>query len=225
MNNIVTTALNALVFALFATAGLADENCDAACQAAHNAQDPLAPVRTLLTDNTIGYGPTNSDTTYNYQLQPVYTITGDNANFILRGILPCVSVPDGFGGKNNGLGDIILQGFYVPGGQEGFKFGFGPQVSLKTHSNSALGGPGNGIGAVAVGFGLAGDLSYGAIVAHLWGENDFSVTTINPIVFYNMYLFSGSYIGYSNTISYNWNGASGNQWRAPISLTLGKTCC
>ena len=217
------------VFAAIATILLisapanAQDNCDAACQAARNAQDPLAPVTALITDNTIGYGPTGADTTYNYQLQPVYSIKGERANVILRGVLPYVRLPNGTGGTNSGLGDIILQGFYVPNGQEGFKFGFGPQVSLKTRSNAALGGPGYGIGGVVVGFGIAGNLSYGGIVGHLWGGNGFSATTINPIVFYNMDLFGGSYVGYSNTIAYNWKATSGNKWTAPIGLTFGKT--
>ena len=41
---------------------LAQDDCDAACQAARNAQDPLAPVTALFSDNTIGYGPNDEDT-------------------------------------------------------------------------------------------------------------------------------------------------------------------
>ncbi len=201
----------------------AQGDCDAACQAVRNAQDPLAPVNAVITDNTIGYGPTSADTSYSYQLQPVYSIEGGRGNVILRGVLPFVRQPNGLGGTTNGLGDIVLQGFYVPNGQTGFKFGFGPQVSLKTRSNAALAGPGNGIGFAVVGFGFAGDISYGGILGQLWGDDNFSATTINPIVFYNMDLFGGSYVGYANTMSYNWKGNSGNKWTVPVGLTFGKT--
>ncbi|WP_299425907.1 hypothetical protein [uncultured Shimia sp.] len=118
---------------IFATQVVAQDHCDAACQAARKAQDPLAPVTGLLTDNTIGYGPTNVDTTYNYQLQPVHTFKGENANLILRGLIPCIGVPDGSGGTNYGLSDTVLQAFYVPEVEPGsFKLGYGAQVSLDT---------------------------------------------------------------------------------------------
>lgn len=221
MNKLLMMASLAAVMA--SSPSHAEDDCDAACQAARNAQDPLAPVTALLTDNTIGYGPTDADKTYNYQLQPVHTIKGDAANIILRGVIPFQRNPLAMGGFESGLGDILLQGFYVPNNQDGFKIGFGPQFSLRTRSDPALAGLGNGAGAAVVGFGFAGDLSFGGILGHMWGENSTSVSTINPIVFYNMDLFGGSYIGYSNTISYNWKATSGNNWTTPLGLTLGKT--
>ncbi len=196
-------------------------DCDEACQAARKAQDPLAPVRALLTDNTIGFGPNSDSTTYNYQLQPVYTFEGDRANVILRGLIPYIGVPDGSGGTDFGLSDTILQVFYVPEVEPGtFKLGYGAQASFAT-AKSGFEGPGNGAGLAIVGFGFAGDLSYGGVLGHLWGEGDFSVTTIQPIAFYNLADFlGGSYIGFSNTLSYNWDTGD---WIVPIGATFGKT--
>lgn len=201
--------------------GAAQEDCDAACQAARKAQDPLAPVTALLTDNTISYGPNSNSTSYNYQLQPVYTFEGDQANVILRGLIPYIGVPDGAGGTDYGFSDTILQVFYVPEVEPGaFKLGYGAQISFDT-AETGFGGPGNGAGIALVGFGFAGDLSYGGVLGHLWGENSFSVTTIQPIAFYNLETFlGGSYIGYSNTLSYNWDT---EDWTIPIGATFGKT--
>ncbi|MDJ0858490.1 MAG: hypothetical protein QNI90_15025 [Dinoroseobacter sp.] len=190
-----------------------------------------------MTDNTIGFGPNSDSTTYNLQLQPVYSFEGDTANVILRGLIPYVGLPGGVSGDGSGLpvfpqagsdagtsfgfSDTIIQAFYVPEAEPGsFKLGYGVQASLDT-AESGYEGPGFGAGLALVGFGFAGDLAYGGVVGHLWGEDDFSLTTIQPIVFYNLENFlGGSYVGYSNTISYNWDA---DEWVVPIGATFGKT--
>ncbi|TCL00350.1 hypothetical protein BXY66_2991 [Shimia isoporae] len=197
---------------LSASMASADDGCDDACQAARNAQDPLAPVTAIMTDNTA----TESGT--QFQLQPVHTIKGDNGNLILRGVVPLQF------GKDAGVGDVVLQAFYVPGNQTGFKFGFGPQISLKTRTHESIAGLGNAIGAAAVGFGFAGNWSYGGIVSHMVNEQNTSVTSFQPIVFYNLPSAEGVYVGYNNTISYTDNGpAATNGWNVPVGVSIGKT--
>ena len=220
-SSIARSLLSTLVLYCMAILALAQEDCDEACQAARKAQDPLAPINALLTDNTIGFGPNSDNRTYNYQLQPVYTFEGDSANVILRGLLPYVGVPDGTGGTDYGYSDTVVQGFYVPEVDPGvFKLGYGVQVSLDT-AKDGFGGPGNGAGVAMVGFTFAGNLAYGGVVGHLWGEGDFSVTTLQPIAFYNLEEFlGGSYVGYSNTWSYDWDS---DDWVVPIGATFGKT--
>jgi hypothetical protein len=179
----------------------------------------------LKTDNTFTYGD-DSKPRYEFQAQPVYSInTDDGYNLVLRGILPITGAPSTSPAGTNytwGLGDLIVQSFFVPETDSPIKFGIGPQVSMETRTDSLLAGPGWGGGVSAVAFGFAGDLAYGGIAGHHWG-NKFSVSTIQPIVFYNMELFDGSYIGYSNSITYNWNATSNNGLLAPVGLTFGKT--
>ena len=208
------------------------DDCDEACQAIRKAQDPLADVRAIMTDNTIAVGTARDNTSYNFQVQPVYSIgLEDDNNLILRGIIPVLGVYDGtyfpwlgptpIGGSYNwGISDIMMQAFYVPAVDGGIKFGFGPQVSLKTRTDSVLAGPGWGAGAAVVAFGFAGDLSYGGILGHHWGEDSFSLTTVQPILMYNMDLFGGSYIGYNNSITYDWQN---DQFTVPVGLVFGKT--
>lgn len=196
----------------------AEEFCDEACMAARKAQDPLAPIKAILTDNSINYDA-NGVARQEYQLQPVYSIEGDKANFIFRGIIPTVKPRGG----SYGLGDTMIQAFYVPNNYSGgFRMGYGLQANLDTartaaHSN----GIGNGLGAAVVGFGFNGNFSYGGVAGHIWGENA-SVTTLQPILFYNMPDFlGGTYVGYSNTWAYNWNA---NQWASiPVGGVFGKT--
>lgn len=229
--------LMSAVCVLSATAADAQEaGCDDQCQALRKAQDPLADVRAIMTDNTIAFGTADDDTSYGFQIQPVYSIPTDQGfNFIARGILPIVGAPKGAdlpplgpdpvggSGTNWGLSDAFLQGFFVPQTDGELKFGLGPQVSLRTRTDEAIGGPGWGAGAAAVVFGFAGDLSYGGIIGHHWGQDGFNLTTVQPIAMYNLELFGGSYIGYNNSITYDWSAKAGNRWQVPLGLTAGKT--
>lgn len=212
-----------------------DADCDEQCQALRNAQDPLADVRAIMTDNTIAFGTADDETSYNFQIQPVYSIPTDwGFNLIARGIVPIVGAPEGAGlpplgseqvggsGTNWGLSDIFLQSFVVPHNQGSLKFGFGPQLSLRSRTDEALSGPGWGAGAAGVAFGFAGDLSYGAVLGHHWGQDGFNLTTIQPIVMYNLELLGGSYVGYNNSITYDWD-ADSDPWQVPLGLTAGKT--
>lgn len=230
-------ALAALCLSVFTFGAAFAEDCDEACQAARKAQNPLADVRAILTDNTIAFGTADEQTSYGFQIQPVYSIPTDMGfNFIARGIVPITGVhqgasfpklgPDKIGGNGYswGLSDIMLQGFFVPQLENSpIKFGFGPQVSLRTRTDEAVGGPGWGGGLAAVAFGFAGDVSYGGIVGHHWGEDNFNLSTIQPIVMYNTDFLGGSYVGYNNSITYNWTANAGDRWQVPVGLTVGKT--
>lgn len=228
--------LAGLTLLVSASPGAAQDDCDEACQAARKAQDPLADVRAVMTDNTISFGTADDQTSYGFQVQPVYSIPTDKGyNFIARGIVPIVGAwenaglpplgPDPVGGSGItwGISDIMAQGFFVPETDGDIKFGFGPQVSLRTRTDPAVGGPGWGAGIAAVFFGFAGDLSYGALFGHHWGQDNFNLTTLQPIAMYNTDLLGGSYIGYNNSVTYSWTAKSGDRWQVPLGLTFGKT--
>lgn len=216
--------LAALWVGLISSPVWADGDCDAACQAARKAQDPLAPVSAIFTDNTFTFDDNGGNGTSNYQIQPVYSVDfGDTGHLILRGVFNYNSVPSG-GSDISGFSDSILQAFWVPNAKIGnMSYGFGPQVAIDTAEDPDLRGLGNGLGLAAVAFGFAGNLSYGGILGHIWGENNVDVTTIQPIVLYNTDFLGGSYFGYNNSIVYNWGAASGSRWTIPIGLTAGKT--
>lgn len=213
-----------LALATFGSVVWADDSCDAACQAARKAQDPLAPITAVFTDNTFTYDSSGGNGTANYQVQPVHSVDfGDAGHLILRGVFNYNNQPSP-GGDISGFSDTILQAFWVPNAKIGpMSFGFGPQVSIDTAENPTLGGLGNGLGLAAVAFGFAGDLSYGGILGHIRGENKVDVTTLQPIVFYNTSFLGGSYFGYNNSILYNWGAPSGSRWTVPLGLTVGKT--
>ena len=211
---------------------------DAEAEAMRKAQDPLADVRAVMTDNTIGYESETGQSLYNFQVQPVYSIpTKHGFNVIARGIIPIVGMPVGSGpvglpdqysgggtsGMAWGLSDIMAQAFFVPETKGSLKFGFGPQVSLRTRTDEAVGGPGWGGGAAACVFGFAGPVSYGGIVSQHWGEDDYTRTSLQPIIFYNTDFLGGSYVGYNNSIVYDWEAPADDEWLVPAGLTVGKT--
>lgn len=215
----------------------ADIQSSSTDEALRKAQDPLANVTAIMTDNTISLGTSDDHTAYNFQFQPVYSIpTNQKFNMIARAIIPVMAVPKGAvlpqlsanpistNGTTWGVSDSYLQLFFVPKTKSDIKFGFGPQVSVRTRTDDAVAGPGWGIGIAGVVFGFSGSLSYGAILGHHEGEDHFQVTTLQPIVFYSTDLLGkGSYIGYNNALLYDWSAPSSNAWQVPVGLTAGRT--
>ena len=225
---------------VFASTALAQDSLE---DLARKAQDPLADITAIMTDNTIGFnqGP-GDDTGYGFQLQPVKSFdTPYGFRLIPRAIIPIVGAPNGsdfiflgdLGGPAAavptnttttwGLSDTMVQMFVAPETDSSVKFGIGPQVSLSTHTDSKLKGPGWGAGVAAVVFGGVGNLSLGSVVGQHWGsDGNFSTLTIQPIVLYNFEQLPGVYLGYNNTISANWKQSGKNVWTVPLGLTVGK---
>ena len=205
--------------------------------AARKAADPLGDVKALMTDNTIAFGAVESedDTTFGFQLQPVYAIPTEKLNMILRAVVPIIGVEPGvvvppIGGEPRpeddsmwGLSDTMVQYFFSPKSEGSTKWGIGPQVSLKTHTSDRTAGPGWGGGLAGVVFGGGGNWSIGAILMQHWGD-DFNIATLQPIILYMIPAMPGAYIGYNNSMTYNWDVEdSSNAFTMPLGLTFGKT--
>ncbi len=204
-------------------------------------QDPLASIRMLATDNTIGFnsGEDDGDTNYNFQLQPVYALDrpeGAKTNMIARAVIPIIGIEPGAeqppiipgpapdSGSQWGLSDTNLQFFISPKSDSAWKWGAGPQVSIPTHTNDRLQGPGWGVGLAGI---LVGDfteqISFAGIAVHHIGEDDFEVTGTHLMLYYNFKSVPGMSLSYNNMISYNWDADSGEEWNVPIGATLGRT--
>ena len=210
---------------------------DAMREMARKAQDPLGSVRALMTDNTIAMnGGPDDDTSYSFQIQPVYAIENPTGfNMIARGILPVIGLepgvvwppigPEPTPDKDSrwGLGDTVLQFFLSPKGGGNWKWGAGPQVSLPTHTGDRQAGPGWGAGLAGVIFGSVGNWAIGGIAMQHWGEERYSVGTLQIIGLYNFDSLPGTYLGYNNSITYNWEGSSGDKLTLPLGATVGRT--
>jgi len=222
---------------LWASAAASAQGNDALAEMARKAQDPLGDVQALMTDNTIAFdGGPNDDTSYSFQLQPVYAIPNDTGwNMITRAIVPIQGFEPGVvippigpeprpeQGDRWGIGDSILQYFFAPKSNASVKWGIGPQVSLRTHTSSRQAGPGWGGGLAGVLFGSINDWALGAIVMQHWGEDSFSVGTLQVTALYNFPNAPGAYIGYNNAITINWDASSGDKVTLPLGVTAGRT--
>ena len=69
---------------IFTVSNAQAQDEDSLAEFARKAQDPLGDVKALMTDNTIGFdGGPNEDTSYSFQLQPVYSLdTSGNWNML-----------------------------------------------------------------------------------------------------------------------------------------------
>jgi len=221
------------------TASVSAQSDDAVAEMARKAQDPLGDVKAIMSDNTIAFdgGEDGDDTSYGFQIQPVYAIKNDTSfNMIARAVIPIVGVdpgvvlpplgPDPVPDEDDqwGLSDSIVQYFFSPKGDGAVKWGVGPQVSLKTRTSGQQAGPGWGAGLAGVIFGGVGNWALGAIAMQHWGEeDDFNRATLQGIITYNFETMPGAYLGYNNAITYNWEGDSGQKLTVPLGLTLGRT--
>ena len=214
---------------------------DAAAEMSKKLQNPLANIKAIMTDNTIGFNTgTTNDTSYNFQIQPVYAIDFEKQGFtfIPRGVIPIIGIEPGtdlpiletsgppFGtGSTWGLGDSIFQGFFAPHIDSAVKWGLGPQISLPTATNSRLEGPGWGAGLSGVITGsISENISFAGIVGNHWGfDGNFSVMSVQPMVFYNIEAVPGMSIAYNATIAADWNARSSNRWTVPLGFSLGRT--
>lgn len=216
---------------------------DASAEMAKKLQNPLANMKAIMTDNTIGFdsGITN-DTSYGFQLQPVYAIDipEKGFTFIPRAVIPIVGLEPGTktpitGEDGNpipsgtqsiwGLGDSFMQFFFAPQTDSEWKWGVGPQVSVPTRTDSDLRGPDWGAGfAFIVTKSLTENLGFSGIVGNHWSfDGKFSAASIQPVLMYNITRIPGAYFGYNAVISADWKADSDNTWTVPLGLTVGRT--
>ena len=80
---------------LVTTTSVSAQNDDAVAEMARKAQDPLGDVKAIMSDNTVAFdgGEDGDDTSYAFQIQPVYAIKNDTSfNMSARAVIPIVCV-------------------------------------------------------------------------------------------------------------------------------------
>ena len=214
-------------------------HADAAAEMARKLQNPLANIKAMMTDNTIGFD-TGKDggTSYSFQLQPLYAIDIPEQGFTLlpRGVIPILGLEPGtdlpvIGDPSSntsskwGLGDSMLQLFIAPHLESEWKWGLGPMFSIPTHTDDAFKGADWGAGAAAILVGnITPDLSFAGIIGNVWGDSgNFNTLTLQPMFYYNIASMPGTSIAYNAVISADWEASNDNRWTVPIGFTYSKT--
>jgi hypothetical protein len=218
------------------TAANAQDDADEAAAMARTLQDPLAYISAIMTDNDIYIGTGDGQATTVLQIQPVYSLNYDSLSVIPRAVIPVIGLapeakipPIGEPAPSGestlwGLGDTAVQAFIAPKTESAWKWGVGPQVSLRTHTRSSHAGAGwgGGLAGVLVG-GFGENVSVAVIGGHMWGQDGFSTTLLQPNVYYNFPSIPGMAIAYNAAITYDHNISSGDKLQLPLGATLSKT--
>ena len=243
MTRLAALIFGALLLAPSASASRGSEEGESANSAADMArllQNPLANIRALMTDNSVGFDTgTDGGTSYGFQIQPVYAVDLPEwgFTFLPRAVIPIVGLEPGTDvppvgtptppGSDRlwGLSDSVVQLFFAPHTEHSWKWGIGPQFSFATHTNPGLKGPNWGAGVTGVITGGIGEsLSIAAIVGNIWSfDGDFNSFVLHPMIYYNIAAVPGLAIAYNAPISADWKEASRNRWTVPLGLSLSKT--
>lgn len=160
------------------------------------------------------------------KVQPVIPFVGEHGKFILRPILPLVS--NEFPQDRSGVGDLFVQGYYIPHTTRSTEFGFGPAALLDTASHDGLGSGKWSLGPAFVMIHKTADKKWtmGALANHVWSlagdddREDVSTTNIQP--FFTRNLSAGWSVSFTSETSYNWKANSGNAWTVPLGGTVSK---
>jgi hypothetical protein len=215
----------ALILTCWTLSGVA--LADNAAELAKKIQDPLTDLAALQVDFHAKFNVGENDkTSYSAIFQPLYTIDAGKYNLVTRQLIPVLGVPTVTNiesDHNWGLGDIVSSVFISPKSESDLKWGVGPQLSFETRSKDELGGAGWGGGVTSVLVGASGPWSFATFLSHLWGfEDDYSTTTFQPLVFYNIEAMPGLMVSYQGEVTYNWKADNDDRLNLPLGLQIGK---
>lgn len=214
---------------------LASDKEDRAAEMARQLQDPLAGISAIMTENRFAFRKDQAQTNYQFDIEPILAIDFPERGFTLipRAVIPVIgaapwnnasALPSG----NDiawGISDVLTQLFIAPKVTGAWEWGLGGQISLDTHTDDAAAGPGWGCGPSAILVGnFTEQLSFAGILGHLWSfESGFSVTSLQPMLFYNLSSIPGAYVAYEGTISADWQSDSDDMFTIPLGFVAGKT--
>ncbi len=206
---------------------------------AKKTQNPVSDLISLPFQNNMTFNTGPRDKIQNVlNIQPVYpTSLNDNWNLITRTIVPVVSQPGFFRGRDSsdgietgrdrtdGLGDTIFTGFFSPKNLGKIIWGAGPVLLLPTATDSTLGADKWGIGPSAVALRMSGKWVYGSHFSHMWsfaGSGDTNVNMSSCQYFINYNIANGWYLASSPIITANWEAESDSIWTVPVGGGFGK---
>ena len=188
--------------------------------------NPIANLISVPIQNNLNmnYGPYDRNLNI-LNIQPVIPFA--NGKFILRTIIPIVSIPD-FASESDmettGLGDFVITGFFVPE-SKGLIWGFGPVIELPI-GGSSRGNEKWSAGPSALALTQKGDWTFGVLANNTWsfaGNSDRAdVNRMLLNVFLVKQLGDGWYVNSVPIITADWTADSGDQWTVPLGLGAGR---
>jgi hypothetical protein len=171
-------------------------------------------------------GPTKKGERTLLNFQPVVPITlNDKWNVISRTIVPVMKLDDVPPGNNtDGLGDVLQSFFFSPKApSDGWIWGVGPALSLRTASNDLLGAEKWSAGPTAVVLRQENGWTYGMLANHLWsyaGNGDATnvdATYMQPFLSYTTAMHTSFTVNAEST--YDWEA---NDWSVPYNFMVSQ---
>lgn len=167
-------------------------------------------------------GPTEDGERYLLNIQPVIPVhINAEWNVISRTILPVIKLEDvPPGNDTDGIGDVTQSFFVSPTALvDGWTWGVGPALSLRTATDDLLGTEKWSAGPTAVALKQEHGWTYGALVNHLWSyagngeDTDVDATFLQPFLVYTTATFTS--FGANTESTYDWQG---NDWSVPVNI-------
>ncbi len=213
----------------FGAAALADTTSAAANETAEIAKQLNNPIAALISvpfqlNYAKDLGPTKEGESYVLNVQPVIPIhLNADWNLISRTIVPVIQLEDvPPGNDESGVGDVLQSLFFSPSALvDGWTWGVGPALSLRTATDDLLGAEKWSAGPTAVALKQEHGWTYGMLANHLWSyagngdDADVDATFLQPFLVYTTATHTSFALNTEST--YNWES---NDWSVPINLAV-----
>jgi hypothetical protein len=213
----------------FGAAAMAAETpaeADEAAEIAKKLNNPIADLTSvpLQFNYAKDLGPTKEGEGYVLNIQPVIPIhLNADWNLISRTIVPLIKLEDvPPGNDESGVGDVLQSLFFSPKALvDGWTWGVGPALSLRTATDDLLGAEKWSAGPTAVALKQEHGWTYGMLANHLWSyagngdDADVDATFLQPFLVYTTATHTSFALNTEST--YNWES---NDWSVPINLMV-----
>lgn len=169
-------------------------------------------------------GPTEEGERYILNIQPVIPFhINDDWNVISRTIVPLVKLEDvPPGNSEDGVGDVLQSLFFSPRALvDGWTWGVGPALSLRTATDDLLGAEKWSAGPTAVALKQEHGWTFGMLANHLWSyagngdATDVDATYMQPFLGYTTSKYTTFMLNSEST--YDWEG---NDWSVPVNFMV-----
>ncbi|MEZ5501931.1 MAG: transporter [Halioglobus sp.] len=226
--NAAVARLSIVMGLLYGGCGISALAADSEADIAKQLNNPIADLISVPFQGNYDkdIGPTRQGERYLLNIQPVIPFhISEDWNLISRTILPVTRLEDVPPGNNEqGIGDITQSLFFSPRAlQDGWTWGAGPALLLRTTTDELLGSEKWAAGPTAVALKQEHGWTYGALVNHLWSyagngqATDVDATYLQPFFGYTTAMHTSYFINTEST--YDWVG---NDWSVPLNISVSQ---
>lgn len=191
-------------------------------------QNPVSGLRQLLVTASVNPNVPDADGRQGiYSLQAVWPFRlNDDWRVVTYTIVPVADLPATPDHPAlTGVGNTLLNFYVSPSHASGkWVWGFGPAVSLPTHTKTGLGSDQYGLGPSGLLYYAEDAWSAGVVLQNVWstGSGNDRFNEFGAQYIFNYNLSDGWYLFSNQTITANWNTAPSQRWTVPVAAGVGR---